>query len=120
MPKRKAKAKKRKPSINSRAKGARGELELAAFLKERGYEARRGQQFSGGGESPDVVHNIPGVHFEVKRVEAGNLYNWLAQAQRDAAGKVPIVVHRRSNKEWVAILPLDELLKLHLLQGAPV
>jgi len=105
--------------INSRTKGAVGEREIAEFLRERGYEARRGQQFSGGSDSPDVVHNIEGVHIEVKRTEAGNLYNWLAQAKRDAKGKVPVVVHRRNKQEWVAILPLEDFLKLHLLQGAP-
>jgi len=105
--------------INSRTKGAVGEREIAEFLRERGYEARRGQQFSGGSDSPDVVHNIEGVHLEVKRTEAGNLYKWLAQAKRDAKGKVPVVVHRRNKQEWVAILPLDDFLKLHLLQGAP-
>ena len=102
--------------INSRQKGAAGERELAAFLVERGFEARRGQQFHGGGDSPDVVTNIPGVHFECKRVEKGNLYDWLAQAERDVGGpegeKIPVVAHRRNKKEWVAILPLDDLLTL--------
>lgn len=114
MPK-KTKPKKR---INSRQKGAAGERELAEFLRQHGYEARRGQQFSGGGDSPDVVTNLEGVHIENKRVESGNLYNWLAQAQRDANGKVPLVTHRRNGKEWVAIMRLEDLLKLHLLQGA--
>lgn len=100
---------------NSRAKGARGERELAEFFRERGYpEARRGQQFSGGADSPDVV--IPGLekfHFEVKRVEAGNPYTWIAQAVRDAAGKkMPIVAHRKNGKEWLAILRLDDFLNL--------
>jgi len=117
MPK-KTKA-QRKPTINSRQKGAAGERELAEFLRERGYEARRGQQFSGGGDSPDVVHNLEGIHFEVKRVETLRLYPALAQAKRDAAGKVPIVAHRANNKEWVAVVSLEELLRLHLLQGAP-
>ena len=33
--------------INSRAKGAKGERELAKILKEYGYNCRRGQQYSG-------------------------------------------------------------------------
>lgn len=115
-PKKKAAKKKR---INSRAKGCVGERELSAFLREHGYDARRGQQFSGGGgDSPDVVHNIPGVHLECKRVEAGQLYNWLAQAKRDAAGKVPVVAHRRNGKEWVAIVNLEDFFNLLLLTGA--
>lgn len=103
-----------KKRINSRAKGAAGERELANYFKARGHDARRGQQFSGGTDSPDVVLNCPalaGFHIECKRVEAGNLYTWLAQASKDAgATKIPLVVHRRNKKEWVAILPLEALI----------
>lgn len=100
-------------AINSRNKGKTGELELAAFLKARGLLARRGQQFSGGSDSPDVVcDSLPTIHFECKRVEQGNLYLWLAQAKRDAGQKVPIVAHRRNREDWVAILTLDDLLSL--------
>jgi Holliday junction resolvase len=99
--------------LNSRQKGKRGELELAEFLRARGFQARRGQQFSGGGDSPDVVTDIPGVHFEVKRCESGSLYEWLSQAIKDAGfGKTPIVAHRKNNRDWVAILPMVNLLAL--------
>jgi Holliday junction resolvase len=100
---------KPKKKINSRAKGATAELELAHFLTERGYQSRRGQQFSGGGDSPDVVSTLP-FHIECKRVQSGNLYKWMAQAKRDAKGKPPMVVHRRNGEEWVAIIPLENLL----------
>ena len=36
--------------MNSRRKGKVGEREFAALLRENGFDARRGQQFSG---SPD-------------------------------------------------------------------
>ena len=53
--------------MNSKQKGKRGELELAKKLQEYGFEARRGQQYSGiGGD--DVV-GLEGVHIECKRVE---------------------------------------------------
>jgi Holliday junction resolvase len=101
-------------TINSRQKGKVGELELASVLRVHGIGARRGQQFSGGGDSPDVVTDLPDVHFEVKRVEAGNLYTWMEQAKRDAAeGKIPVVAHRRNRQEWVAILPLVSFLELY-------
>lgn len=109
--------------MNSRDKGARGERELAHFLKDRGIEARRGQQFSGGADSPDVVSDLKHVHFECKRVEAGNPYVWLAQAVRDAGdSKLPVVAHKRNNKDWIAILPLDvliDLLKFDALRRSP-
>jgi hypothetical protein len=41
--------------MNSRNKGKRGELEAAHMLTHEGFPARRGQQFSGGTDSPDVV-----------------------------------------------------------------
>jgi Holliday junction resolvase len=98
--------------INSRAKGKAGELELADYLRDRGVGARRGQQFHGGAGSPDVVTTLQDIHFECKRVESGSLYDWLAQAQRDAGDAIPVVAHRRNRKEWVAILPLDKFLEL--------
>lgn len=97
--------------INSRAKGARGERELAEVLQSYGHKARRGQQFKGGVDSPDVVcETLPQYHFECKLVEAGNPYVWLDQAIRDAGHKIPIVVHRRKRRQWIAILNLDDLM----------
>jgi Holliday junction resolvase len=100
-------------TINGRAKGKSGELELAKFLREKGWEARRGVQYSGGDTSQDLIHDIPGTHIECKRVEQGNPYLWLEQAIRDAApGKTPIVMHRRNKQEWIGIMRLEDLLDL--------
>ena len=96
---------------NSRAKGARGERELANWLKDRGIEARRGQQFHGGGDSPDVVSELP-VHIEVKRVERFDLYPSLKQAIADAQGKVPTVWHRKNKEEWVVVLRAEDFVGL--------
>jgi Holliday junction resolvase len=104
--------------MNSRAKGCRGEREFRDVLRAHGFEARRGQQYAGGGDSPDVISNVPGVHWEVKRVEAGNPYNWLQQAIRDGegSGAIPIVAHKRNGQEWIAVLRMDDL--IHLLKQA--
>ena len=99
--------------MNSRNKGKAGELELAKFLRDHGIGARRGQQFSGGTDSPDVVTDLTNVHFECKRVEAGNVHNWMEQAKRDAGGwRLPIVAHRKNRTEWLATLRLEDLLTL--------
>ena len=99
--------------MNSRNKGKRGELEAAKFLTAEGFPARRGQQFAGGTDSPDVVcESLAPLHFEVKRVEAGNPYNWVAQAKRDAGKKLPVVLHRRNDCEWLVILPAADFLKI--------
>lgn len=97
--------------VDSRRKGKTGELELAAFLRAHGFDGvRRGRQFSGLG-APDLV-GIPGVHIECKRCESGSLYDWLDQAVAECNGSVPVVMHRRTRREWVAILRLDDFLAL--------
>ena len=100
--------------INSRAKGCVGEREVRDLIREAGFPARRGQQFSGGEDSPDVVHELPlDVHVEVKRVERLNIYDAFEQAVRDAgAGKIPTVWHRRSRKGWLVIMPAGAFLEL--------
>lgn len=101
-------------AINSKAKGARGEREFAKYLKSKGLSARRGQQYAGGGESPDVVcEDLPTVHFEVKRKQASQEpYQWLQQAIKDCTDKMPIVAHRRNARDWIAILRMEDLIEL--------
>lgn len=99
--------------INSRAKGAAGERELAAKLRAYGYECRRGQQFCGANGDADVV-GLPGVHIECKRVERLSLYEAMSQAERDRReGEVPAVFHRKNGEKWVVILSLDDFMKLY-------
>ena len=98
---------------NSRAKGTRGELEAAHFLADHGFPARRGQQFAGSPDSPDLVCEVlPGIHFEVKRTERTDLYGWLAQAKADAGGKLPVVLHRKNESRWLVILDAEDFLSL--------
>lgn len=101
--------------MNSRQKGCRGERELRDVFRAAGFtQARRGQQFAGGTDSPDViVPELPTLHWECKRVEAGNLYKWMQQAIRDAGPtKMPIVAHKRNDCEWLAVLKLSDLISL--------
>lgn len=94
----------------SRDKGARGEREAAAELARLfGADAARGVQFQGGKDSPDVRHDIAGLHFEVKRTEKLVLWAAIEQAASDAGGNAPIVLHRPNGKPWVAIVRLDDL-----------
>ena len=96
--------------MNSRNKGKVGERELAALLREHGFDARRGQQFSGSPDSPDVVSEaLSWLHVEVKRVQNLNLANACAQASRDSAGKPWIVAHRKNRGPWFITMDADEL-----------
>ena len=96
----------------SRDKGKRGEREVVEMLKAYGFEAHRGQQFRGGSDSPDVIHDIPGVFIEVKRKETFSLYPALEKAKGEAGGKVPVIFHRRSGKPWVVVLEAEAFLEI--------
>ena len=86
--------------INSRAKGARGERLWRDVLREEGFTARRGQQYAGGTDSPDVLcEELKNLHMEVKFVDKLNLEKACEQAQRDAK-KSWIVAHKRNHGEW--------------------
>ena len=99
---------------SSRNKGKRGEREAAkALAKVLGCTARRGQQFAGGNDSPDLITSIAGVHFEVKRTESLSLYKAIDQAQTDCKpDDVPVVLHRRNHQPWLVVVELERLPEL--------
>lgn len=99
--------------LKSRNKGKVGEREAAHELaRVLGIEARRGQQFAGGTDSPDVVTECDELHVEVKRTERLSLYTALDQSIADAGDKLPVVLHRCNRRPWVVVLRLDDLPRL--------
>jgi hypothetical protein len=104
--------------LSERRKGAKGELEAIALIREAGWShARRthdGRTQSGRG---DVAGGPAGVHVEIKRVERLNVPGALAQVRADADPlDIPVLVHRPSRSEWMATLPLADLLPLLALR----
>jgi len=94
--------------MNSREKGKPGERQWRDELRANGYVARRGQQFSGSPDSPDVVcDSLPWIHFEVKAVERLNIEDAMDQARRDAGGKTPVVAHRRNFRPWLVTMEAE-------------
>ena len=82
------------------------------MLRDHGHEARRGQQFSGSPDSPDVISDLP-FHFEVKRVERLNIYQAIDQAVRDCGeGKSPVVAHRRNRGQWLVTMRAEDWMGL--------
>jgi len=119
--------------VNSRRKGKVGEREFAALLREHGFDARRGQQFSGSPESPDVVSDaLAWLHVEVKRVQNLNLADACAQAERDCGPVAPaghkkpwVVAHRRNHAPWLITMRAETFFnflrgELPLQGAAPV
>lgn len=98
----------------SQRKGADGERELAAVLRGYGYEVERGGSLSFG-EVPDLT-GLPGIHVECKRAEQLRLYDWVAQAERDAlrfGDGLPAVFFRRSRSMWMVVMKLDDWIGLY-------
>ena len=99
--------------MNAREKGKRGERQWRDELRENGFAARRGQQFSGSAESPDVVCDaLPWVHFEVKAVERLNIEDAMDQARRDGIGKLPVVAHKRNFRPWLVTMGSETFFRL--------
>lgn len=105
-------------AVNSRQKGARFERTLASKFREHGYDdARRTAQYCGNtGDASDVV-GLPGIHVEAKHAEAMRLYEWMAQAKRDAAangkGNLPAVFHKKNNAEILVTMELADWMNLY-------
>ena len=99
--------------MNSREKGKRGERQWRDELRANGYHARRGQQFAGSADSPDVVcDELDWIHFEVKAVERLNIEDAMEQARRDSVApsglrKFPLVAHKRSHRSWLVTMDAE-------------
>jgi Holliday junction resolvase len=99
--------------INSREKGKIGERQFRDVLREAGFRARRGQQYAGNPDAPDVVcPDLPHIQWEVKRVQALNIHQAMAKAILDAGGKMPVIAHRKNNTDWLCTLRAADLLDL--------
>ena len=107
--------------MNSREKGKRGERLFRDLLRAEGYlQARRGQQFCGSPDSPDVVcPELDFIFWEIKCVERLNIEDAMEQARRqarpapDAHGpaQIPIVAHKRNFRRWLVTLDAEDLFK---------
>jgi hypothetical protein len=92
---------------SQREKGARGEREVRDILVAGGFVARRD-----GRLDDDLDHSVAGWHFEVKRREQYDIGTWIKQAWEDADGREPVVVFRKSNEPWRAVIDFHVLVRL--------
>ena len=100
-------------AINSKDKGAKFEREVAAMLKGHGFNARRGQQYSGANGDADVV-GLPGIHIEAKHCEKLKPYDWMEQAKHDAkTEEIPIVVFKKNRHEVLVQMRFEDFMKMY-------
>lgn len=101
---------------NSKQKGARFERLLASKFREYGYhDARRTAQYCGNtGDAADVV-GLPFLHIEAKHQERMQLYDWMAQAKRDAegTGNLPAVFHKKNHANILVTMELEDFIQIY-------
>ncbi len=99
---------------SAQAKGRRAEIELAAYLRERGYPGARPGAALNFGTQPDIT-GVDGLHIECKRHERLEVAKWYKQAVADAEqmqdGK-PSVIYRQNRGQWMIVLSLSDFLEL--------
>lgn len=100
----------------SRRKGNRAEVEVVRLLREHGYEVETSRAARGGYQSgADIVGDFPMV-IEVKNQAKLDLAGWWAQAEYQANGRLPVVIHKRVGKsdpaEWWVTMDVKTLLRL--------
>jgi len=104
-------------AVNSKQKGARFERTLASRFREQGYDARRTAQYCGNTGDASDVKGLPGIHVEAKHQEVMRLYDWMAQAKRDAEaggkGNLPAVFHKKNNASILVTMELDDWFNLY-------
>lgn len=84
-------------------------------MSDYGYDCRRTAQYCGNtGDASDVV-GLPHIHIEAKHQEQMRLYDWMAQAVRDAQGngRIPVVFHRKNNCETLVTMRLGDWMSIY-------
>ena len=103
---------------NSKRKGKTGELELSKILRSYGYNCRRSVQYNGRApEGAADLTGLPGIHIEVKRVQAGYtaIHEAMDQAIRDKKSPetIPSVFHRQNRRPWLVTMRLDDWIAMY-------
>lgn len=107
--------------IHSLNKGKRFERKVAQLFTDAGFQMRRGRQYSGSPDSPDVkfVEHHPALplHIECKHVEKLNIWSALDQARADCPEQLmPVVVFKRNHWKPHICMDLEDFFELLKLQ----
>jgi hypothetical protein len=101
--------------IATRQKGANYERYVAHRLAEVWPDAKRGYQFRGGDEQPDVT-GTP-YHIEAKHRQRVFIQRAMQQAVADSDGRPPVVVSRDNHGGDLVTMRLDDWLALNADTG---
>ena len=100
-----------------RTKGAVAEREVIQHIRAAGWkDAERTSNGRAQDGRSDIARGPEGCAIEVKRQERLNVPRAFDQLTADAGDLLPVLVHRPSRHEWMATLPLADLLPLLALR----
>ena len=95
-----------------RRKGQGGEREVAELFRSAGFDADRTPNSGALRIRGDLHGDLP-VHVEVKRQEVARPWLWAEQAATDAGrGERWLVAMRRSRSPWLAMMELEQAVRL--------
>jgi hypothetical protein len=103
--------------VNSRQKGAREERALCDALREAlNWNCRRSQQFSGAGETADIlIEGISNLFVESKAVEKLSIHPVMEKAVSQSGTKLAVVCHKKKRTEWLVTMRLSDWLAISRL-----
>ena len=98
-----------------RRRGAKAERDVAAYLRDQGWDAITTRAASGFQRGDDIATNAP-VSIEVKDHARLDLSGWITQARANANGRPAVVWHKRrgtsSPAGWYVTMLGEDLVKL--------
>jgi hypothetical protein len=96
-------------TIDSRAKGKRGELQVVATFNRGGFNCWRTPNSGAFHHSPGDIRGIPGLHVECKDQKVLRIKEWIAQAEKDCEpGNIPVLVYKTAPGRWQVSMDLED------------
>lgn len=106
-------------AIKAHRKGRLLELHVAARLRQKGLDPAAKRMHRSGGidhRKSDVFTSLP-YSFECKAQERVQLWEWWEQARNQARlGRPPVLIVGGENRPVLAVVDLDTLLNLFLIE----
>ena len=94
---------------SNKRKGKVFERECSKMIRARDFDCRRGQQFRGSKDSPDIVSDsLNEFHFECKFKQNLNLWDALEKCLEEAPGKMPTIIWKRDRKIPLVIMDFHD------------
>lgn len=97
---------------NSIEKGRRAERDAAKLIGSTLgplSSARRGRQYKGTEDSPDIADALPGFNVEVKWREKVRLFAWWNKHLGECGGERPALMLTKNREPWLFVIRPEDI-----------